>query len=82
MRTQAYVDMAVNRTGVSLYVACAGCGHSEFIHSEHDGHRCLYAECGCSAFRRPVPDRLEAIPREAEGRKRRGPRTDWASGTG
>lgn len=78
MKTQAYVDEATNRTGHSLQVACGSCGHSEFIHSDHDARRCLYAECPCSTFRRPAPVELVATTREAEGRKRRGPRTDWA----
>jgi hypothetical protein len=79
MKTQAYVDEATNRTGLTLYVACAECRHSEFIHSDRDVRRCLYAECPCAAFRRPTPAELaQPTPREAEGRKRRGPRTDWA----
>lgn len=78
MKTQAYVDEVTNRTGLSLQIACAACGHSQFIHSDHNLHRCLYAECPCPTFRRPAPVELTATTREAEGRKRRGPRTDWA----
>jgi hypothetical protein len=78
MKTQAYVDEVTKRSGHSLQVACAACRHSEFIHSDHDVRRCLYAECPCPMFQRPAPAELTTTTREAEGRKRRGPRTDWA----
>jgi hypothetical protein len=32
-------------------VFCAGCAHSEFIHSDDGSRRCLYSECKCSAWR-------------------------------
>ncbi len=34
-------------------VFCAGCAHSEFIHSDDGSRRCLYSECKCSAWRGP-----------------------------
>jgi hypothetical protein len=76
MKTQAYVDEVTKRSAL-LQVACA-CRHSEFIHSDHDARRRLYAECPCPMFQRPAPAELTTTTREAEGRKRRGPRTDWA----
>ena len=34
-------------------VACAGCGHSEFIHCDRDARSCLYSECRCRSFSEP-----------------------------
>jgi hypothetical protein len=33
-------------------VFCAGCAHSEFIHSDDGSRRCLYSECKCSSMER------------------------------
>jgi hypothetical protein len=33
-----------------LLVFCAGCSHSEFIHSDRGARPCLYSECACASF--------------------------------
>ena len=35
-------------------VFCAGCGHSEFLHSECATRLCLFSECGCQGWRKLV----------------------------
>jgi hypothetical protein len=53
MRFPADADSIFRHAVDSRRVFCAGCAHSEFIHSDDDFRRCLYSECNCGAWRGP-----------------------------
>jgi len=53
MRFPADADSIFRHAVDSRRVFCAGCAHSEFIHSDDGFRRCLYSECNCGAWRGP-----------------------------
>ena len=53
MRTSPHLGPIAQQFAESLRVACAGCGHSEFIHCDRDARSCLYSECRCRSFSEP-----------------------------
>jgi hypothetical protein len=69
MRTSPHLGPIAERFAESLRIACAGCGHSEFIHGDRNARSCLYSECRCRSF--TAPDPAEVGPRARKGPRAR-----------
>ena len=64
MRTTPHREPVPHRFAGFSTIACAGCGHSEFIHGDRDARSCLYSECRCRSFIQPEAADVGAYARK------------------